>query len=689
MRWFSNLRIGRKLALGFGVLLVFMLAVGAVGMTTARSIDTQMKDLYSKHATPALALVESNVQLIGISRAVRNAILDGTAEAVQKRQSDIVVYDSVFRSSFAAYQSQIVRQEQKDAAADLLAKYDRLRPEQDAIVTLAAAGDVENAKVQLPGIRAQADSIDVIMESLRDSKIKLMETSVLESNARVKSSILMLTGLLIVSVVLSIIVGIAISRPIVAALGLLTTAARGLALGNVEQRIEITQRDELGQLGDAMQDMISAQREIASAAKSITNGDLSVSVTARSEQDALGHAFIALRATVQALIADTNTLVSAAQEGNLKVRGDLSRYQGSYRELVQTVNALVDAMATPVDETSRVLGKLADRDLTARMTGAYRGDFERIKVAVNEAAATLDDAMQQVNRAAEQVASAGEQIASGSQALAQGTSEQGASLEEVAGSLQEMLSMSTQAASSSREARTVADSARERVGRGQESMSKLSRAIDAINKSSDETARIVKTIDEIAFQTNLLALNAAVEAARAGDAGRGFAVVAEEVRALAIRSAEAAKNTAALIESAVSNAREGVTLNAEVSQRLGEIDQDVTRVTGVVSDIAAGSEQQQEGVRQINTAVEQLNGVTQQSAANAEESAAAAEELAGQAMTLTTLVNTFRTTSEKPWAGHVARASTTHSTAPRAAARSRADRNATSDAAELDAMSVF
>ncbi len=687
MKWFADLAIGRKLALGFGVLMVLMLAVGGVGMTTARSIDTQMKDLYVKHATPALALMESNVQLISMSRAVRNALLDDTREAVQKRQADIVKYDSSFRANFAGYQSQLVRKEQQDDASTLLAMYSRLRPQQDAIVALALEGQSEAGQLQLPTIRVQADSIDALMDALRDSKIELMQTSVAESNARVKSSVLTLTGLLVVSCLLSIFVGVVISRPITGALAQLTTTARSLALGHVDQRIEIAQRDELGQLGDAMQDMIAAQRDLASAATSITNGDLTIQVTARSEQDALGHAFIALRRTVQALITDTNTLVSAAQDGNLSVRGDLARYHGSYRELVQSVNALVDAMATPVDETSRVLGKLAARDLTARMTGEYRGDFERIKLAVNEAAATLDDAMQQVNRAAEQVASAGEQIASGSQALAQGTSEQGASLEEVAGSLQEMLSMSTQAASSSREARGVADEARERVGRGQESMSKLSRAIDAINKSSDETARIVKTIDEIAFQTNLLALNAAVEAARAGDAGRGFAVVAEEVRALAIRSADAAKNTAALIESAVNNAREGATLNAEVSQRLGEIGQDVSRVSGVVSDIAAGSEQQQEGVRQINTAVEQLNQVTQQSAANAEESAAAAEELAGQAMTLTSLVSTFRTTAENSRAGSATRAGGGRTVAKQS--RVRADRRNGIESDDLHILNVF
>jgi methyl-accepting chemotaxis protein len=418
-----------------------------------------------------------------------------------------------------------------------------------------------------------------------------------------------------------------------------------------------------------MKEMVASQRSMTAAATSLSLGEGNVQVSARSEHDNLGRAFVQLRDTIAKLIEATGTLVSSAQRGDLSSRGDASQFHGNYAALVSSVNALVDAMATPVNETNQVLGRLADRDMTVRVTGTYQGDFDRIKQAVNEVAETLDEALQQVHRAAEQVASAGQQIAAGSQSLAQGASEQGASLEEISGSLQEMLSLSTRSAAGSQEARAMSESARGRVAGGREAMGRLSKAIDDISKSSDETARIVKTIDEIAFQTNLLALNAAVEAARAGDAGRGFAVVAEEVRSLAIRSAEAAKNTAALIETAVSNAHNGVTFNREVMAKLDEIDGDVTRVSQVVSEIAEESRNQQEGVRQINAAVDQLNTVTQQAAANAEESAAASEELAGQSTTLTGLVGTFTTSGGEsaPVRGSATRrpAAPTRSPAPR------------------------
>jgi methyl-accepting chemotaxis protein len=175
-------------------------------------------------------------------------------------------------------------------------------------------------------------------------------------------------------------------------------------------------------------------------------------------------------------------------------------------------------------------------------------------------------------------------------------------------------------------------------------MKRLSESIDRIRTSSDATAKIVKTIDEIAFQTNLLALNAAVEAARAGDAGKGFAVVAEEVRNLALRCAEAARNTSKLIEESVQNAVGGVALNQETMKHLAEINEQIQKVTAVMGEIAAASQRQSLGVSQITSAVEQLNHVTQQVAAGAEESAGAAEELSGRAVEAKRLVEGFRLT---------------------------------------------
>ncbi len=232
---------------------------------------------------------------------------------------------------------------------------------------------------------------------------------------------------------------------------------------------------------------------------------------------------------------------------------------------------------------------------------------------------------------AEQVASAAGQVSSASQSLAEGATEQAAGLEETSSSLEEMSAMTKQTADSAQQANTLSADAKKAADTGIHSMQRMSSAIQDIQKSSDETAKIIKVIDDIAFQTNLLALNAAVEAARAGEAGKGFAVVAEEVRNLAMRSAEAAKDTASMIEESVKNSNHGVEIANEVGRVLDDIVNGVSKTTDLIGEINAAAQEQAQGIDQVNTAVSQMDKVTQQNAANAEESASASEELNAQA----------------------------------------------------------
>jgi methyl-accepting chemotaxis protein len=425
--------------------------------------------------------------------------------------------------------------------------------------------------------------------------------------------------------------------------------AHDLALGKTVQGevIKIKGADEVGQMLSAMNDVNSYIKEITAAVVALGEGDLSCHAAPRSEEDLLSIKLNQTTMALKGLIAETNHLTRSAEAGQLSTRGKAEKFQGAFSELVGGINQMMDSVVAPLTEVSEALRQIAEKDLSTRITKEYIGDFEKIKTTFNRAVDNLDDSLGQVILGAQQVASAASQISSGSSALASGASEQASTLEEVSGSIQEISAMIKQSSSSAREAKSLSDNARRTAEAGVSSMSRLSEAVTKIKQSSDDTAKIVKTIEEIAFQTNLLALNAAVEAARAGDAGKGFAVVAEEVRNLALRSAEAAKQTAHLIEESVRNTENGVAHNQEVLNKLEEINSQSQKVSVVIAEISAASEQQSCGVEQITIAIEQMNGVTQQTAANSEESASAAEELSAQSQEMLEMVGNFKLTRSR------------------------------------------
>jgi len=383
---------------------------------------------------------------------------------------------------------------------------------------------------------------------------------------------------------------------------------------------------------------------IATVARSISRGDLSQKLE-RETDDEVGDVALALsemKTSLERLVRSEQTVIEAARQGRLSERGSAEGLQGVFTELVTGMNELLATANAPIQEAKEVLSRAENRDLTARMRGNYAGDFDLIKTATNNALETLERTLSEVQSVADQVAAAAGQITGASSQMARGASSQAASIEEVLSTLEEITSMSKQNASNAQESRSHAQGATTMADQGSASMGRLSSAVESIKGAADETAKIIKTIDEIAFQTNLLALNAAVEAARAGDAGRGFAVVAEEVRSLAMRSAEAAKNTTQVIERSLKKAEEGVIINKEASVAFEAIGKQVKKVVEVISEIAESSQQQHDSVARINKGVDTVSRETQQSAAATEETASAAEELAAQAENMRTLTAQFR-----------------------------------------------
>jgi methyl-accepting chemotaxis protein len=424
----------------------------------------------------------------------------------------------------------------------------------------------------------------------------------------------------------------------------LQEAAEKIAKGDPSVVVDVRSEDEIGLLADSFRELIRYFKDVAAAAEAINEGDLNAEVLAKSDQDVLCKNFQALKAVID----EITRMLEATKEGKLSVRGNAEKFQGIYRALISSINRMMNEIVQPIQDASNALKRVAQRDLTARMQGEYRGDYAIMKQALDTAISNLADGLHQVAAASEQVAQASVEISSSSQSLSEGGSEQAGALQEVSDRIQDMLKVIERNSVFAREASALSKEALGSAQKGVESMKRLSEAINRIKASADATAKIVKTIDEIAFQTNLLALNAAVEAARAGDSGKGFAVVAEEVRNLAMRSANAAKNTAQLLEESSENANAGVAINQEVLTNLEEINGQVNKVSQVMQEITAASEEQSSGVQHITSAVGRASSVTQQNAATAEESAASARELSAQAGIMQELVLTFKIGDKGP-----------------------------------------
>ncbi|MDK2562659.1 methyl-accepting chemotaxis protein [Romboutsia sedimentorum] len=295
-----------------------------------------------------------------------------------------------------------------------------------------------------------------------------------------------------------------------------------------------------------------------------------------------------------------------------------------------------------ISDTVHVLGEVALGNFDVEPKVEYIGVFEDIEKSVVRITNDLSETMSQINLASEEVGAASNQVSSGSQMLAQGATEQASAIQELSATIIDISQKIKDTANNAQEANTLTLSAGREVKAGNEQMEQMVKAMDEISFTSSEIGRIIKTIDDIAFQTNILALNAAVEAARAGSAGKGFAVVADEVRNLAAKSAEAAKNTAILIENSIKAVGNGSKIVDNTAESLQKIIDTTNKTIVLVYEIAKASEEQSSAIAQVTLGVDQISDVVQTNSATSEESAAASEELSGQAQMLKSLIENFK-----------------------------------------------
>jgi methyl-accepting chemotaxis protein len=696
--------IKSKLLATLGGLALALLLVAGVGYRARHQVDAELENSVNNLMPSSIALGRMMTALSNVALHTRSGLIEAEAKdagrlatARQKRDSAAAEFDK----ARAIYEPLPQRADEAQLWKDFVPQYTDFKRANDKVWGALGAGELAKAR-EIIASRGNKN------QEAMDAGYKVLEiqgtiaTDVWKQILEARSSANALTlATILLSLIGSGLATFYLANLISAPLGKLSEAAGRIAQGDVELSVDYKSEDEIGQLAEGFRGSIAYLKEAAVAAEALRRGDLAHKVIPRSDKDALAKSLIAARDTLRAMADANTTLIAAAKDGALATRADTTKVEGVYREIVAGTNSLLDAVLTPIREVKAVLERVAARDMTARMKGEYRGEYDALASALNEAVTNLHDGLSQVATASEQVGSAVVQISSSSQAVASGASQQASALEETSASLEEMAGMTRQNAASAGRANDLAAAAKGASVSGSTAMEQMRSAMVKIRASAEGTAAIIKDINEIAFQTNLLALNAAVEAARAGEAGRGFAVVAEEVRNLALRSKEAARKTEVLIVESVQLAQGGETISKEVGSSLEQIVGAVSSVSSIVADIATASEEQARGIEQVNKAVAQMDQVTQQNAANSEESASASEELSAQAQELSELVGRFQLEGDGQASGRsaqrarpkaaaiVVKSSRARDTAPKAALPPKLRAAAVSRAAPIDGDAAF
>ncbi|WDJ78996.1 methyl-accepting chemotaxis protein [Xanthomonas campestris] len=631
---------------------------------------------------------------VNMETGARGFLLSGNDANLNPYRNGMLAFDKEFARAKSLTSDNPIQQER---LKNLHAAYDEFKGHEDTLIALRKSNGEMSEVLTLFKAGHERAAMGKIRQLLVDFEGQesglLVKRSAALDAAKVRSRWSMIIGSGI-AVLVALVSGWLIRRRLINRLGVASNVADAIAAGNLSIAVDSSGTDETGRLLASMSKMqmqlqkvsqgqlemkrrhdqgelnyrvdeaafpgdyativrdnndlaaahVAVMMRLAQIMGRYAVGDLSEDMDKLpGEKAVLTNTMAQVKINLGAMNHEIKHLAQSAANGDFSARGDAERFQYDFRVMVDSLNTLMSTADGNLQSLSSLLQSIAAGDLTARMSGEFRGVFAQMRDDANATATQLAEIVGSIKTSAVSIKGAASEIAAGNQDLSQRTEQQAANLEETAASMEELTSTVKQNAEGARQANQLAIGAASVAAQGGDVVAKVVETMTGIEASSKKIADIISVIDGIAFQTNILALNAAVEAARAGEQGRGFAVVASEVRTLAQRSSGAAKEIKDLIDDSVQRVAEGSALVHTAGKTMGEVVASVQRVTDIMGEISAASQEQSAGIEQVNQTITQMDETTQQNAALVEEATAAARSLEEQAVQLTEAVAVFKT----------------------------------------------
>ena len=646
----GNMKIAPKLLLGFLVIAMLAAAMGGFAILNMLSISDAANNMYSNMLMPVQSVAS-------LSDLFNKGCID-LRQTLMGEEDDLEANISLLEKDRKSYTSTLSLLKSK-ISDDSLDEYQTMKAEFDIYIDLfkdaiekikeGQRDEVFNDIMNFGELKTAEGKVSSTLNSL---KYVITENSTKQDTQTKKTSSTAMNvtiGAAGLVLLLSVLIGVLIARGFSRPIKRLTQHVKRLALGDTDITLSVYPRkDEIGQMREAIRTITKSIKELESDTSILIGaakeGDLNIRADVQKHQGIYREIVDGINATLDATVApikESTEVLSALADGNLDV-GVTGDFKGDYALIKDALNTTCETVRRYIDEVADILEHIARGDMTVNIISEYKGDFTKLKDSINKSIVSFNDVLTEIDTAATQVALGSRQVSDGSQTISQGATEQAAEIDQLTSTITEIASQASQNAHSANNANELVKAFKSDALAGNSQMEKMQKAMEEIKAASESISKIIKVIDDIAFQTNILALNAAVEAARAGMYGKGFAVVASEVRNLAARSAQAAKETTDLIENSIVIVGSGTKIADQTAVALQSIVSGVDKAAELVAQIAVASNEQVIGITQINNSVDEMMRVVQTNSATSQETAAASEELSNQAEMLRKMVSDFQ-----------------------------------------------